>query len=211
MFRCNCSIIQLLILAMMLASCASLSGKKDEAALSTYNGDILESGICEASRKWGEIYFDVELQRIEDGKLSVKVDMSRTPWDVGVIDAWFESDDRKIMPVSSSQGALTEHESDNLPATAGAAGVLLDEIRNNNIGTTSRIATVAGGAVGMVLAERRAQKRREQFDPNSTRWSGQFQVEMPVSCQTVLKVRYWLPAEGVKGRRGVDVGHCFCK
>ena len=211
MFRFMTSMIQLLILAIVLSSCATGSGKPGGSELSTYNGDILDSGSCVASRKWGEIYFDAELQRIADDKLSVKVDMSRTPWDVGVIDAWFESDDRKIMPLSSSEGALTEHESDNLPAASAAAGVFLDEVRNNNIGTTSRIATVTGGAVGMVIAETRAQKRREQFDPKTTRWSGQFQAEMPVSCQTVLKVRYWLPAEGVKGRRGIKVGHCFCE
>jgi hypothetical protein len=186
--------IPLMLMAVSLSACAS--GKKD-AVIELSNvatGQLNLSGTCVATHQWGDYQFDAKLSQNKEGVLNVSVDMSETPWPVGVIDSWLEIGDRKILPSEESEGAVAEHKSSNVHAGVGAVGAVAGGI----------------GALGAVLSGARTAKRQKQFDPSTARWTGVFHPGTTVDCNAKLFVRYWLPNEGVKGRRAIDVRHCFC-
>jgi hypothetical protein len=187
--------IPLMVMIVSLSACAV--NKKDTAIelSNVATGELNRSGTCVATRQWGDFQFNAKLIQGEKGVLDVSVDMSETPWPVGVIDSWLEIGDRKILPSEESEGAISEHKSSTwVDPGVGAVGVVAGGI----------------GALGAVLSESKASKRRKQFDPSTARWTGVFHPGTTVDCNARLFVRYWLPNEGVKGRRAIDVRHCFC-
>jgi hypothetical protein len=186
--------IPLMVMIVSLSACAT--GKKDTAIelSNVATGQLNRSGTCVATRQWGDFQFNAKLSQREKGALDVNVDMSETPWPVGVIDTWLEIGDRKILPSQASEGAAAGHKPSDLDVTVGAVGAAAGGI----------------GALGGVLAESKASKRRKLFDPSTARWTGVFHPGTTVDCNAKLFVRYWLPNEGVKGRRAIDVRHCFC-
>jgi hypothetical protein len=177
-----------------LSACAA--GKKD-AAIELSNvatGQLNLSGTCVATHQWGDYQFDAKLSQNKEGALDVSVDMSETPWPVGVMDTWLEIGDRKILPSGASEGAAAEHKPSDVDVGVGAVGAVAGGI----------------GALGAVLAESKASKRRKLFDPSTARWTGVFHPGTTVDCNAKLAVRFWTPREGVKGLQAIDVRHCFC-
>jgi len=209
---CQWRVIVSLCCLFVLSACVGGAGNKSAVSPSSHAaGGFGDSGTCIASHEWGGFKFNVELSKDGQNSLNVKVDMSETPWDVGVIEAWVEVDGNKILPSTSTAGAVVNHEASNVPAAVGASGMLLDSIRVRNVGTDNgRIGTAVTTTVGMLMAENEARARREQFDVATSRWSGVFDLSGAVDCEAKLWVRYWLPGEGVAGRRAVELGHCFC-
>lgn len=187
--------IPLMLMAVSLSACAA--GKKD-AAIELSNvatGQLNLSGTCVATHQWGDYQFNARLSQNKEGALDVSVDMSETPWPVGVIDTWLEIGDRKILPSEASAGAVSEFKSSTWADPAvGAVGAAAGGI----------------GALGAVLSESKASKRRKLFDPSTARWTGVFHPGTTVDCNAKLAVRFWTPREGVKGLRAIDVRHCFC-
>ncbi|NOR72695.1 MAG: hypothetical protein GQ467_02305 [Mariprofundaceae bacterium] len=187
--------ILLMLVAVSLSACAA--GKKDTAIelSNVATGQLNLNGTCVATRQWGDYQFSARLSQGEKGALDVSVDMSETPWPVGVIDTWLEMGNRKILPSETSEGAVAAHKSSTWADPAvGAVGAAAGGI----------------GALGAVLSESKASKRRKLFDPSTARWTGVFHPGTTVDCNAKLAVRFWTPREGVKGLRAINVRHCFC-
>ncbi len=186
--------IPLMLVAASLSACAA--DKKDPAVeLSNIaTGQLSRSGACVATRQWGDFQFNTRLSQGEKGALDVSVDMSETPWPVGVMEIWLEMGERKILPSQKSGGADVKHEASNIPAAVGVGGVLLGGV----------------GAAGAALDVRNNWARRKHFDASTARWTGVFYPGTTIDCNAKLAIRYWLPKEGVKGLRAIDVRHCFC-
>ena len=186
--------IPLMVMIVSLSACAA--GKKDTAIelSNVATGQLNLNGTCVATRQWGDFQFNAKLSQNKEGALDVIVDMSETPWPVGVIDTWLEMGDRKILPSEASKGAVSEFKPSDVDVGVGAVGAAAGGI----------------GALGGVLAESKASKRRKLFDPSTARWTGVFHPGTTVDCNAKLAVRFWTPREGVKGLRAIDVRHCFC-
>lgn len=204
-------LITLIFVSVLLSACVSTGDKRDaRSGAATVATERLDGDkTCMAKREWAGMKFNAVLSRDKNSRLNVSVDMSETPWSVGVVEAWLETGGKKILSSQSSAGAVVEHESSNTPAMVGVAGMIFDGVRNSSVGGKSKIGTAIAGTTGIVMAEKEAQARRQKFDRSTTVWSGTFDLD-EVDCKAKLLVRYWLPETGVAGQRGVDVGHCFC-
>ena len=78
--------IPLMVMTVLLSACAV---NKKETAIELSNvatGQLNLSGTCVATHQWGDYQFDAKLSQNKEGALDVSVDMSETPWPVGVID-----------------------------------------------------------------------------------------------------------------------------
>jgi len=191
----------------LLASCTTAN---KASSISGIVSGQASDGVCEVKGEWAGYKFDTELKRIDNNFLDVKVDMSRTRWDVGVVAASLEIKGKKIMPSQASAGAVTEHASNNIPAMIGASGVLFDRYRNRKVGNKRHIATAATGAAAGAWTIRETEKRQEQFDADTAIWAGLFETPAVAACDAQLWIRFWSPEGGVISRRSVDVGKCFC-
>ncbi len=201
--------ISLCILLALLTSCATGHHTETTSGVSAKQG--FQNGVCQSEHEWGGFEFDIELRRVEEGMLDVHVDMSRTKWDAGVVEAWLELGGEKVLPEQASKGAVTEHPSSNTPAAIAGAGLLFDQARNKTVGSNSHVVSAVTAAVGVGMGVRNAEKRKKQFDLDTTDWSGLFYTGGHIDCSAKLWVRYWMPQGGLAGWRGVDVGHCFCQ
>ena len=196
----------------ILSACVGSGADKPAVGSSSQtSGPFTNAGTCMTSHEWAGFRFNVELSQGKQDSLHVKVDMSEASWDVGVVEAWLEAGGKKNLPTQASKGAVINNESSNVPSAVGASGMLFDSVRNRNVGGNSKIGTAVTTTAGMVMAEGEAQARKQQFDAATSRWSGNFQLASSVDCGSKLWVRYWLPGEGVAGRRAIDIGHCFCE
>jgi len=173
-------------------------------------------GVCTVEWEWGGFIFDVSADRTPSA-WTVHVDMNRSPWPVGIMDAWLVVDGKKVMPLSASAGAVARYADDNLPAAIGGAGMLFDTERNRRVyGCDAahpchhhdrHIGTNIGSSIGLAISVDRHQKRMQEFDPGSGSWEGLF--ASPQGHDAKLWVHYWVPREGVKGRRAVDMKPCL--
>lgn len=197
--------VLLCCLLVVLASCAA--GKQTGKAA----GQGFNNGVCTSEYEWGGFIFDVELRQADKGMLNVRIDMSRTKWDSGVVEAWLQSGGKKILPVQASKGAVTEHASINIPAIIGGSGIIFDSIRNRKVGGNSHTASAVTGGVALGVDVANTEIRKSQFDPETTVWTGLFPAQIAADCSANLWVRYWMPEGGLAGRRSVPVGHCFCR
>jgi len=168
-------------------------------------------GICKTEYEWGGFIFDTELRHAGKGLLNVRIDMSRTKWDTGVVKAWLESSGKKMLPVQASKGAITEHASSNVPAAIAASGIIFDNVRNRNVGGNTHAVSAATEAVALGVDVTNTEKRKRQFDPETVVWTGLFHIGDDAGCATTLWVRYWMPEGGLAGHRPIHVGHCFCQ
>jgi len=169
------------------------------------------NGVCTSEHEWGGFMFDAELRQLDKGMLNVRIDMSRTKWDAGVVEVWLESGGQKILPLQASKGAITEHASSNLPAVIGASGIIFDDIRNRKVGKNNHAVSAVTGGIALGMDVSNTEKRRRQFDSETAIWTGVFSVAAATDCSAKLWVRYWMPEGGLAGRRPVPVGHCFCR
>jgi len=191
----------------LLTSCAT--GNTSSTISGAVSGQAID-GVCAVKGEWAGYNFDTELKRIDNNFLDVKIDMSRTRWDVGVVAASLEIKGKKIMPSQASAGAVTEHASNNIPAMIGASGVFFDRYRNRKVGNKRQIATAATGASAAAWTIRETEKRKEQFDADTAIWAGLFETPAVATCDAQLWIRFWSPEGGVISRRSVDIGKCFC-
>ncbi|MDQ6969890.1 MAG: hypothetical protein Q9M16_05225 [Mariprofundus sp.] len=192
----------------LLAACSNAN--KPSAISGSVSGQALQNGVCEVKGEWAGYQFDVELKRLNEQLLDVKIDMSATKWDVGVVAASLAINGKKLKPSRASAGAVTEHASNNIPAMVGAAGVLLDRYRNRKVGNKRQIATAATGAAAVGWTIRETEKRKQQFDADTAIWAGLFEQTAVADCDAQLQIRFWSPETGVTSRRKVNVGKCFC-
>lgn len=196
-------------LLVLLASCAG--GGKPSAISSVISKPALNNGVCEVKGEWAGYLFDIEIKRIDKRFMDVKIDMSRTPWDVGVVSSSLDINGKKLLPSQATAGAVTEHASNNIPAMIGAAGILFDQYRNRKVGNQRRIGTAATTAVAGGLMLRATEQRKQQFESDTALWAGLFATPESTDCHMQLSIRFWSPEAGVVGHRSVDVGKCFCQ
>jgi len=194
-------------LFMLLVSCTT--GNKASSINGVVSGQS-DGGVCAVKGEWAGYKFDAELKYIDKNLLDVKIDMSRTRWNVGIVAANLEIKGNKFMPSKASAGAVTEHASDNIPALIGASGVLFDRYRNHKVGNKRKIASTVTEAAAGVWSIRETEKRKEQFDSDTAIWTGLFEMTTVAACDAKLWIRFWSPEGGVTSRRSIDVGACFC-
>ncbi len=202
-----CKIVACCLLS-LLAGCANAD--KRSAITGEVSGQTLKGGVCEVKGEWAGYKFDSELRSLDKGFLDVKIDMSRTRWDVGVVEASLEMNGKRLLPSQASAGAVTEHASNNIPAMIGASGVLFDRYRNRKVGNKRQIATAATGVAAGAWTIRETETRKQQFNPETAIWAGLFEIPAVTACDAQLWIRFWSPEGGVISRRSVDVGKCFC-